>query len=132
MFSIANKGGGSASAFPDVCLVPPLPTPTPFANLASCRDAEDTSAKVLVGHKEVVVESSLIPMSQGDEPGVGGGVMSGVNLGPCRFKTASAKVYAAGKRVVIHTAITTHNGFSPNHPAGTLVEPSPGKVFAAG
>src|SRR5947209_3238599 len=118
MRSISNKAGGSCEAAPDVCLVPPLSTPTPFPNVANCRDAEATSAKVLAGNKEVLVESSVIPMSHGDEPGVGGGVMSGVQLGPARFTTSSSKVYAGGKRVVIHTASTSHNGFSPNHPAG--------------
>ena len=57
----------------------------------------------------VVVESSFIPSSTGDEAGTLGGLRSGTFCGPVRFKTASAKVYAKGKRVVLLGAITTHN-----------------------
>jgi len=134
MLPVSTKAGGNCFAFPDVCLVPgPTgPVPTPFPNTAECRDAEATVDAVLVQGKEVIVESSKIPMSTGDEPGSAGGVVSGVFRGPAKFKTASSKIYAKGKKVVLHTAITGHNGDNANMPAGTHVSPSQGKVLAGG
>jgi hypothetical protein len=132
MPQVSTKAGGMCFAFPDVCLVPsaPSPIPTPFPNLAQCCDAQGTIEAVLVENKEVLVESSVIPMSSGDEAGVGGGVMSGTFLGCVKYKTASAKVYAKGKRVVLLGAVTAHNGDNANMPAGQQVAPSQGKVIA--
>jgi hypothetical protein len=132
MIPISTKAPALCFAFPDVCLVPaaPSPVPTPLPNLASTSDAIDTASSVVVENKEVLVESSSIPMSSGDEPGTGGGVVSGTFLGVVTFKTASAKVFAQGKRVVLLGAVTAHNGRSANMPAGQQITPSQGRVFA--
>jgi hypothetical protein len=129
MFPVTTKEDGQCVAFPDACLVPPVPTPTPFANLALCRDAESTSSRVLACNKEVVVESSVIPMSSGDEPGAGGGLLSGLCMGPARFTSYSGRVYAEGKKVVIHTSVTGQNGHSANA-VGCQVSPSQTRVLA--
>lgn len=133
MIPITTKGGGTCFAFPDVCLVPaaPNPLPTPFPNLGQCRDADGTVDTVMVDNKEVLVETSTIPQSSGDEAGSLGGVVSGVNRGCVKFTTASSKVYAKGKRVILGNALTTHNGDSANHPAGSQIVPSQMGVFAA-
>ncbi|MFT3765790.1 MAG: DUF4150 domain-containing protein [Minicystis sp.] len=129
---VSTKAGGQCFAFPDVCLVPSPggPVPTPLPNTAEVRNADATVASVLVSNKEVVVETSRIPTSTGDEAGTGGGVVSGLIRGPATFKTASAKVYAKGKRVVIHGATSAHNGDNANMPAGAQVSPSQSKVVA--
>jgi hypothetical protein len=135
MLPVSTKAGGVCLGFPDVCLVPAPPAPpvpTPFPNIGQCRDADGTVDTVLIQNKEVIVESSRIPMSSGDEPGVAGGVVSGVNLGPVTFKTASSKVYAKGKRVVMLTATSAHNGQNANMPAGSQVAPSQAKVTVRG
>ena len=132
MFPASTKAGGICFAFPDVCLVPAPPAPpipTPFPNTGECAQADGTIDAVLFGNKEVVVESSKIPMSSGDEPGVNGGVMSGQNMGQVAFKTASSKVYAKGKKVVMLTSTSAHNGASANAPAGTVQTPSQTKVL---
>ena len=133
MPSVSTKAGGTCFAFPDVCLVPsaPGPIPTPFPNTGACCDAQGTVDTVLVQNKETIVETSTIPMSSGDEAGTGGGVVSGVFLGPVKWKTASAKVYAKGKRVALHGGVTSHNGTSPNAPVGQQVGASQGKVTAS-
>ncbi len=132
MLPVATKAAGRCFAFPDVCLVPgPAgPVPVPFPNTAECRDAEGTVESVLVEGKEVVVESSTIPMSSGDEAGTAGGVVSGVFRGPASFKSASAKIFAKGRKVVIHTALVAQNGQNANMPAGMHVTASQGKVLA--
>jgi hypothetical protein len=103
--------------------------PTPFVNLALCRDAEGTSARVLACNKEVLVETSTIPMSYGDEPGTLGGVFSGVNIGPATFKSSSGRVYAEGKHVIILTSRTGQNG-TPANAMGRVETRSQGKVLA--
>ena len=132
MIPVSTKAGGTCLGFPDVCLVPsaPSPIPTPFPNNAQCSDAQGTIDAVLVQNKEVLVETSSIPMSSGDEAGTGGGVMSGTFMGVVKFKTASSKIYAKGKRVILLGAVTAHNGDNANMPAGQQVAPSQGKVFA--
>ncbi|APR77723.1 Hypothetical protein A7982_03070 [Minicystis rosea] len=129
---VTTKAGGQCFAFPDVCNVPSPggPVPTPLPNTAECRNADGTVASVLVTNKEVVVESSRIPSSTGDEAGSLGGVVSGVFRGPATFKTASAKVYAKGKRVILHGAQTAQNGDNANMPSGQQVSPSQTKVVA--
>jgi hypothetical protein len=125
--------GGMAEGVPDVCLVldpPAPPIPTPFPNLAQVPMSLATSPKVLIQMMPAVVQSSQVPMSQGDEAGVGGGVMSGMNMGPVTYKTASSKVKAAGQPVVMLTSMTAHNGISPNLPAGgAVIAPSQMKVL---
>src|SRR5262245_49735481 len=113
---LTTKAGGQCFAFPDVCNVPSPggPVPTPFPNTPECRNADGTVDTVLIGNKEAVVETSRIPTSTGNEAGTGGGVVSGVIRGPATFRTASAKVYAKGKRVVLHGAQTAHNGDNAN------------------
>ncbi|MEM6788179.1 MAG: DUF4150 domain-containing protein [Myxococcota bacterium] len=129
MFPVSTKQDGFCVAAPDVCLVPPLAIPTPFVNLAQCRDAVMTSARVLVANKEVLTQSSYTAMSQGNEPGGLGGIISGVNLGPCRFLSYSSRVLAEGKGVVRHLALTGQNGYSPNM-VGCQVSPSQTRVRA--
>jgi Domain of unknown function (DUF4150) len=135
MFPVTTKAGGTCFAFPDVCLVPASggpPVPTPFPNTGQCSDAQGTVDTVLVENKEVLVETSTLPQSTGDEAGTGGGVVSGTFRGCVKFKTASSKVYAKGKRVVLMGAVTAHNGDNANMPAGQQVAPSQGRVLVGG
>ena len=132
MFPVSTKAAGVCFAFPDVCLVPaaPNPIPTPFPNIGQCSDATGTVSSVLVENKEVLVETSTLPQSSGDEAGTGGSVVSGTFRGVVKFKTASSKVYAKGKRVILFGAVTAHNGDNANMPAGKQVAPSQGRVKA--
>jgi len=133
MIPISTKASGTCFAFPNVCLVPatPNPIPTPLPNVGLCIDAVDAVSEVLIESRAVIVETSSIPRSSGDEAGTGGGVMSGTFMGVVKFKTASRKVIACGKRVVLLGATTAHNGESPNA-MGTQNSPSQGKVLAGG
>jgi len=130
MFPVATKEGGMCIAVPDVCLVPPVGIPTPFVNIAQCRDAQGTSTRVLASNKEVITEASIIPMSTGNEAGALGGIISGMIKGPCSFKTKSSRVLAEGKGVVVHLAITGQNGMSANA-IGVHLVPSQARVLAS-
>jgi hypothetical protein len=117
---------------PDVCLVPAPPAPpipTPFPNTSQPPMAVMTSTKVLFSNMPVVLQGSQIPLSNGDEAGVAGGVMSGMIMGPVTFKTASTKVMVEGQPVVHLTSMTSHNGMAPNLPVGNVVAPSQVKVL---
>jgi hypothetical protein len=112
---------------PDVCKVPAPPAPpipTPFPNVAMCAMATGTTTKVLVMNMPALTEASKIPQSSGDEAGVAGGVVSGMNMGPVAFRTFSSKVLFQGKKAVMLTATTAHNGSNANMPAGVHMAPS--------
>ena len=130
----STKGGGMCQAIPDVCKVPAPPAPpipTPFPNMGQLVQATGTSTKVKFFAAEVVTIKSKIPMSQGDEAGVAGGVVSGQNMGPITFKKGSAKVLVEGAAVVYQSAITAHNGNNANAPAGMQQSPSQTKVLVS-
>jgi Domain of unknown function (DUF4150) len=129
----STKKGGMCLGVPDVCLTPagPSPVPIPYPNMAQVSGCDGTIDKVLMENKETVVEDSKISSSSGDEAGTVGGVMSGLNRGEVHFNLYSSKVYAQGKKIVFHTAMTTHNGSSPNLPVGAQLSPSQSKVIVA-
>lgn len=145
MFPAATKAGGLALATPDICFIPAPPPPagpggipTPFPNTGMLNATDKATDKVLVENKGMCVEDSEIPNSHGDEPGVSNlptpkGLMSQKNMGKVVFKTHSSKVKAQGKAVVMHTAMTAHNGSGNyNMPAGTHTVPSQTKVIIGG
>ena len=131
MFPASTKAGGMCMGIPDVCLTPagPSPVPIPYPNIAQVSNASGTIDKVKIGNKETVVESSKISSSSGDEAGTTGGVISGVNRDQCTWKSSSSKVYAGNKKVVMLTAMTAHNGSSPNCPVGLQMTPSQTSVI---
>jgi hypothetical protein len=116
MFALTLKGGQAQSLAPDVCKVP-APTgfiPTPFVNMFMCQMANPATAstKVFMDGAPALNVQSMVPMSQGDEPGTGGGVVSNVFCGPGSFCPASGslKVMLEGKPAVAMGAQTQHNG----------------------
>lgn len=137
MFPASTRGGGQCFGFPDVCKVPAPPAPpipTPFPNIAMCPNASGSSVtkKVKIVNQAVLHKGSEIPMSQGDEPGVLGGVISNVNMNKAVYRTHSSKVLVEGQYVVTHLKTTPQNGSNPNVPAGSQVAPSQARVFIHG
>jgi hypothetical protein len=134
MLPMATNENGAALAVPDVCFVPvPAPpgrAPVPFSNTARLCNAARCTTKVRVRNKGACVEDSKIPISSDDEPGTGGGVVSGVNLGEVSFAEHSSKVKLEGRGAVRLTARTKHN--KDNAPVGVLVAPSQSTVFVGG
>lgn len=99
---ITTKSAGICFAFPDVCLTPvgPSVVPIPYPNIGQLSLTEEASNNVNVAGNPVIHMGSYIPSTTGDEPGTGGGVISGVNLGLVEFKTYSNTVNVNGKGVV--------------------------------
>lgn len=133
-FPATTKKGGECVGGPDVCKVPNPggpPIPTPFPNNASCSSAKKVCKKVVFSKKAVVCENSHIPNSKGDEAGTLKGLISNTHRDKAQFKKYSRKVYAKKKKIVHHTALTTHNGSTPNAPVGCHAAPSQTKVMVA-
>jgi hypothetical protein len=130
---VATLQNGQCLGFPDVCLTPvgPVDVPIPYPNIGMCPTGVMTTTTVLVANMPALTQGSQLPMSQGDDAGASGGVMSGMILGPIAFRTASSKVAFQGQKVIVLTAMTAHNGASANYPAGVLMSPSQAKVLAA-
>jgi hypothetical protein len=130
---VATLQNGQCMGFPDVCLTPvgPVDVPIPYPNVGMCPTGLMTTTTVLVVMMPALTQGSQLPMSQGDDAGVSGGVTSGMIMGPIAFRTASSKVSFQGQKVIVLTAMTAHNGTSANFPAGVLMSPSQAKVLAA-
>ena len=135
IFPGSTKAGGMCMGAPDVCKTPappsPSPVPVPYPNMGQLMQANDTSTKVKFVNKEVVTVKSKIPMSQGDEAGVAGGLVSGKNMDEVAFKKGSSKVKIEGQDCVHFTSVTSHNGSNANAPAGPQLVPSQAKVLVA-
>jgi hypothetical protein len=134
IFPGSTNGGGNCLAVPDVCLTPAPPAPpipVPYPNTAMLTQATKTSTKVKFAGKEVVTLKSEIPRSSGDEAGTNGGIVSGMNMGPCKFQKGSTKVKIEGQPCVHLTCMSGHNGSSANMPAGAQVAPSQTKVIVS-
>jgi hypothetical protein len=87
------------------------------------------STKVEFSSKGAVTKKSEMPRSSGDEAGVAGGVVSGVNMNKVIYKQGSSKVKVEGQPVQYLTAVTGHNGANANMPSGMQVAPSQVKVL---
>jgi len=133
MFPASTTGGGVCFAFPDVCKTPSPggPVPVPYPNVGQVMQATGTSTKVKICQKPAVTKKSKMNLSQGDEAGVAGGVVSGRNMDKVQYRKGSGKVKIQGQPAVYLTAMTGHNGSNANMPAGAQVVPSQIKVIVA-
>jgi len=133
IFPISTTVGGQMFGAPDTCKTPappaPSPVPIPYPNTAQCAQGVDQCDKVRASSRPVLTIKSKIPMSNGNEPGVAGGIKSGVNMGEGTYKKSSGKVRAGGEEVVYHSCMTSHN--KDNFPSGAQVSPSQTKVRCA-
>lgn len=122
MFPIATIAGGLTFGAPDVCItpLPPPPKPIPYPNTGLLMTTVATSPTVFIQNMPVVILTSVIPMTKGDEPGVLLGVASHTVMGPGTFLQGSSCVFASGQPVVYLTALTGQNGVTPNVPGAVV------------
>lgn len=88
---------------PDVCLTPmgPAMVPVPYMLYTSFEGSDNCIANVRFNGKPAFVwDHSHAPRVTGDEPGTGGGVKSGVNVGRTWAHEKSGNVRAGGRRIV--------------------------------
>ncbi len=131
-FPIATKAKGTTFAIPNPCLTPAPPgppVPVVYPSTAELPAMDGAVDKVVVEMKEIIAEGAKSANSQGDAPGVNGGVVSGQNMGPVQPKQFSSKVVVGGKKPTFLTAIAGHNGTNANAPAGRIIAPSTAKVL---
>ena len=117
VFALTIQGGMATSQPPDVCKVPAPPAgpiPTPLVNIFMLNMANPSSAaqKVFFGGTAALNVQTKFPLSNGDEPGVAGGVVSSRFIGPGWFSPAAGvmKVLVENKPAVAMGAMTFHNG----------------------
>ncbi|MAF04638.1 MULTISPECIES: DUF4150 domain-containing protein [unclassified Herbaspirillum] len=128
MFAV-TKQAGQCMAMPDVCNtpIPPAgPVPLPYPNIAMPMMGNPATTKVLISGMPALTKSSKITMSNGDQPGVNGGVVSGKIMGPAEFIMGSMKVKLEGNPAVRMGDTTKQND---GNAVGAVLVPSQVKVM---
>jgi uncharacterized Zn-binding protein involved in type VI secretion len=122
MFAVTT-GGGLVMAEVDVCQTPSAvgPLPMPYPNIGSPSMGMPPVTNVLIGGAPALNMGSKMQLSNGDEPGVNGGLLSGKNMGQVAFILGSATVLIGGSPAVRLTAQTSHNA---NNAIGAVLAPS--------
>jgi len=112
-------------AFPDVCLTPPVPLPIPYPNVAAGPMGVPAAYKTLFMCTPAHNLSTVIPMTNGDNPGVALGVAAGTVMGPSRHITAAFTVLVGGIPATRLTSMTLQNS---TNIVGARLVPSQFKV----
>jgi len=109
------------SMAPDVCKTPLGSTMVPVPYTITCKFdvAQATATRTRFGGQPVFTMGSYLPTVQGDEPGVGGGLISGVNLGACRPVEHSKSVRVEGQWLVRHSDLMAMNCAGPKGTGNT-------------
>jgi hypothetical protein len=113
-FALTLQGGVCMSTPPDVCKTPTPPappTPVPYVNIFQCSMVTPNTActKVLICGAPALTIKSKTSLSNGDEAGNVGGVVSGKFIGKGEFLQGSLKVKLEGQKAVSQGAQTKHN-----------------------
>jgi len=115
-------------AFPDVCRTPigPVVLPIPYPNVASGMMGVPPAPGVFFMAAPAHNMSTVVPLSNGDNPGVATGVASGMVMGPDRHTTAAFTVLLKGMPATRLTSMTMQNS---TNAVGARVLPSQLKVI---
>ena len=92
---VHRKSDGVSTATPDVCKSPSVPIP--YVNVAFSKDIALQATTVFADGEGIALRDSIFATSIGDEPGTGGGVISGVNKGKAIFINYSMDVFAEAR-----------------------------------
>mgnify|MGYP001409762761 CR=1 FL=1 len=122
-----NNAGATANAMPDVCKTPTPagPVPMPYPNIATSNMADPGGIvqNVLVVNMPALNMGTKILLSNGDQAGAAGGVVSNKIMGETQFTLGSLTVMVGGKPAVRLGAMTAQNGSPPNA-VGAVIAPS--------
>jgi carboxyl-terminal processing protease len=117
MLLACNKGAGMSQGFPDVCLTPAPPAPPipiPYPNIAMHAMAAPFSPSVFIAMMPAIHQGSLIPMTNGMEPGVANPLYMQMGM----FTTGCPLVMINCLPGIMLTAPTTGNMM--NNPIGLV------------
>jgi hypothetical protein len=125
----STMGQGICMAMPDVCKTPagPAVVPIPYPNIAQLAMANPGTCakKVFISCLPAATTQTIMMLSNGDEAGVLGGVVSSLFIGPCQFKLGSVTVMIEGAPATYMGSLVAHNGVAnANMPAGAQIAPS--------
>lgn len=128
MFAV-TKQAGQCMAMPDVCKTPAPPgppIPIPYPNIAMPMMGNPTTLKVLIAGMPALTKASKITISNGDQAGVAGGVMSGKMMGAAEFTMGSMTVRLEGNPAVRLSDPTKQN---EGNAIGSVLAPSQAVVM---
>lgn len=110
--------------YDDYCFTPigPKIEVVPYKIIAYFDASVREHGKVRFNGNEAITMNSRITQVIGNEPGVGGGVVSGVNRGYCRPITHSSTVRVNGHFVLYHSSQVWMNCNGPDGPGNCLGE----------
>ena len=124
-----TQGGGTDNAGPDACKTPspggPVPIPYPI-NIAQGATASGAAMNVLFDGMPAHNLGTSIAMSNGDNGGTIGGVVSNRFMGQCRHTAGANTVLVAGKPATRATSPTAQNN---GNCIGARTVPSQHKVL---
>jgi hypothetical protein len=124
-----SQGGGTDNAGPDACKTPtpggPQPIPYPV-NIAQGATATGAAMRVLFDGAPAHNLGTSIPMSNGDNAGTLGGVVSNRFMGQVRHTAGATTVLVGGKPVTRATSPTASNN---GNCVGARTVPSQRKVL---
>lgn len=117
-------------AMPDVCNTPvgPAIVPIPYPNIALGSTAIPTQVKFLTLGMPAHNLATTIPLSNGDNGGLGLGVLSGLVMGPGAAMMGSTCLLIGGAPATKMGMPSKQNGISPNAFGSTM---SPAQVKMA-
>lgn len=122
--------GGQALGAPDLCKTPTppfgQPVPIPYPDTGMPQMAQPVANKVLVSGMPALNKSSKIMVTNGDNSGVAGGVVSSTFMQEAEFIMSSLKVKLEGALAVRLGDATKHNN---GNIVGACIAPSQTKVL---
>ena len=110
------------SILPDVCLTPfgPFMIPLPYQVIGFCDEVMNASPSTGTEGTADLTMASRLTTVYGDESGILGGMISGVNTGYCRPITNSPTVGVDGNSVVMNNSLFWMNCAGPEGPGNTI------------
>ena len=134
MFQL-TMGVGMDLGFPDVCITPvgPVPTPIPYPDIAMSATSAPAAYNILTVCMPVLNQMSMGLISFGDEAGVMGGVVSHLIDGQTDYELGCFTIFVDGPPCQRLTSITGQNALVelPNAP-GMCIVPSQTTVLTLG
>ena len=106
---VCTFGQGMAMGMPDVCKTPPFAVPAPFPNIGNNAMAVPAYFTICINAMPELTLTAMHAVTQGDEAGVMGGVVSQCIMGPARPLMGSQAVFVGGIPVWRLSDPTLHN-----------------------